>query len=81
MVYNNSEMNNFYLRGRVKFPTGGDKASAFKSVTREHSVYGGSGEKPEPTVQSGWEKVKRASFADSRIMFICNGNTILHKSF
>jgi hypothetical protein len=36
------ERNNFilivFLRGRVKFPTGGDKADAFQSVTRLRNV-------------------------------------------
>ena len=43
------------LRGRVKFPTGGDEPMALSP----RAVFtAGFGEIPEPTVQSGWEKME-----------------------
>jgi hypothetical protein len=43
------------LRGRVKFPTGGDEPIALSP----RAVFtAGFGEIPEPTVQSGWEKME-----------------------
>lgn len=43
------------LRGRVKFPTGGDGPMALSP----RAVFtAGFGEIPEPTVQSGWEKIE-----------------------
>ncbi|EAR65348.1 hypothetical protein B14911_08852 [Bacillus sp. NRRL B-14911] len=45
-----------YLRGRVKFPTGGDEASCSKPASLFY--WAGFGEIPKPTVQSGWEKME-----------------------
>jgi len=60
------------LRGRVKFPTGGDKAKAFQSVTRvECFRFGGSGETPEPTVKVWMGEVrKRYNWASMLSLFV-----------
>lgn len=60
-----------YLRGRVKFPTGGDKRlvfSCFKPaslivlfswiLTAVRYNRAGFGANPKPTVKSGWEKME-----------------------
>ena len=49
------------LRGRVRriaqIPTGGKVGSTEQAKPASPPEVGRSGEKPEPTVQSGWEKV------------------------
>ena len=61
-VYLSRKQNNMiYLRGRVKFPTGGKERVIFQSP-RAVLVMAGSGEIPEPTVKSGWEKMEVLAF-------------------
>src|SRR5258708_35493637 len=43
------------LRGRVQFPTGGMAHNSAEPASRGKCC-GRSGETPEPTVESGWEK-------------------------
>ncbi len=50
--YTKKSLIRIFLRGRVKFPIGGNEALASKSVTRAvFEPSGGSGANPEPTVK------------------------------
>ena len=53
----------YFLRGQVKFLTGGDEAIASKSVTRLTAwLNGGSGETPGPTVKVWMGEGKKVGF-------------------
>ncbi|KIY21270.1 hypothetical protein UB32_14625 [Mesobacillus subterraneus] len=43
-----------YLRGRVKFPIGGNKVNSLSP----RAFVAGFGAIPKPTVKSGWEKME-----------------------